>query len=261
MQQEEGYENEAKHMFRTYFRTGNNWFVLALLIVALLIGQLFCTAGDLFVTFWLVIKPISRLDYFFPNVLRTNSLGKQYRNLNIKNSSSAAPNIVINSEPNTLDENKYFYSFANTTTEGTRQTGQLIEERNLNIYIYTALILLTIITTMCRTFFFYKVTTNSSDKIHVNSFSGLLKTPMRFFDTNPSGRILNRFSKDIGAIDEILPRYLLDTVQVSCFNIYFMILQLFKISDWTCLIGDFNKRDLRELLFADNNCYPSFCYC
>lgn len=29
------------------------------------------------------------------------------------------------------------------------------------------------------------------------------------------GRILNRFSKDIGVIDEMLPRYLLDTLQLG----------------------------------------------
>lgn len=38
---------------------------------------------------------------------------------------------------------------------------------------------------------------------------------MRFFDTNPSGRILNRFSKDMGAIDEVLPRGMMDAIQVT----------------------------------------------
>lgn len=37
---------------------------------------------------------------------------------------------------------------------------------------------------------------------------------MRFYDTNPSGRILNRFSKDIGEIDELLPKALLDAAQI-----------------------------------------------
>lgn len=37
---------------------------------------------------------------------------------------------------------------------------------------------------------------------------------MRFFDLNPSGRILNRFSKDMGAIDEILPRVMMEAIQI-----------------------------------------------
>lgn len=37
---------------------------------------------------------------------------------------------------------------------------------------------------------------------------------MRFFDTNPSGRILNRFSRDMGSIDELLPRAMVEAVQI-----------------------------------------------
>lgn len=37
---------------------------------------------------------------------------------------------------------------------------------------------------------------------------------MRFFDTNPAGRILNRFSKDMGAVDEFLPKAILDATQI-----------------------------------------------
>ncbi|KAH1001574.1 hypothetical protein HUJ04_005572 [Dendroctonus ponderosae] len=37
---------------------------------------------------------------------------------------------------------------------------------------------------------------------------------MSFFDANPSGRILNRFSKDMGAVDELLPRVNLDALQI-----------------------------------------------
>lgn len=42
---------------------------------------------------------------------------------------------------------------------------------------------------------------------------GLLATPMRFFDSNPSGRILNRFSKDLGTVDETLPFAMADSLQ------------------------------------------------
>ena len=38
----------------------------------------------------------------------------------------------------------------------------------------------------------------------------LLRAPVRFFDTNPSGRILNRFAKSVGDVDEFLPQSCLE---------------------------------------------------
>lgn len=46
-------------------------------------------------------------------------------------------------------------------------------------------------------------------------FCGIITTTMRFFNQNPSGRILNRFAKDMGVIDELLPRVLLDAIQTN----------------------------------------------
>ena len=41
--------------------------------------------------------------------------------------------------------------------------------------------------------------------------NSLLKSPVLFFDTNPAGQFLNRFSKDIGIMDEQLPLRLYGT--------------------------------------------------
>lgn len=43
--------------------------------------------------------------------------------------------------------------------------------------------------------------------------ASLLGAQMRFFDSNPSGRILNRFSKDLGAVDETLPSAIAQSIQ------------------------------------------------
>lgn len=62
---------------------------------------------------------------------------------------------------------------------------------------------------------FIKTCMKASIRLHNAMFSSILRGAMRFFDTNPSGRILNRFSKDIGAIDELLPRFMLESIQVN----------------------------------------------
>ena len=61
----------------------------------------------------------------------------------------------------------------------------------------------------------------------------ILKAPVLFYDTNPSGRIMNRFSKDIGIVDEFLPptsllaiQYILQTLAsiiVTCSTNYWAI--------------------------------------
>lgn len=46
---------------------------------------------------------------------------------------------------------------------------------------------------------------SAAKKLHVSLLHNVLKSPLGFFDTTPLGRVINRFSKDIDAIDLILP--------------------------------------------------------
>lgn len=46
-------------------------------------------------------------------------------------------------------------------------------------------------------------------------FASITRATMRFFHTNTSGRILNRFSKDMGSIDELLTAAMIDCLQIG----------------------------------------------
>lgn len=41
--------------------------------------------------------------------------------------------------------------------------------------------------------------------MHCNMLQGVLRAPQAFFESTPTGRLLNRFSKDVDAIDSHIP--------------------------------------------------------
>uniref|UniRef100_A0A8C2XFD4 Multidrug resistance-associated protein 4 n=1 Tax=Cyclopterus lumpus TaxID=8103 RepID=A0A8C2XFD4_CYCLU len=65
-----------------------------------------------------------------------------------------------------------------------------------------------------RSLVFFNVLVSSAQTLHNRMFNAILRTPVHFFDINPIGRILNRFSKDIGYLDSLLPWTFVDFIQV-----------------------------------------------
>lgn len=45
---------------------------------------------------------------------------------------------------------------------------------------------------------------NASEANHLNMIKAIVRCPGKFFDTTPSGTLVNKFSNDIGIIDNVL---------------------------------------------------------
>eukprot|EP00958_Prasinococcus_capsulatus_P002371 scaffold207_cov409-Prasinococcus_capsulatus_cf.AAC.76 len=56
-----------------------------------------------------------------------------------------------------------------------------------------------------RSVAFFYMALRASRSIHDDMSYAILRAPLSFFHTNPLGRVLNRFSKDLGIADEFLP--------------------------------------------------------
>ena len=51
---------------------------------------------------------------------------------------------------------------------------------------------------------------NGSWLLHNTMLGNVLKSPLQFFDTNPTGRIVARFASDINSLDKIMPDVISD---------------------------------------------------
>jgi ATP-binding cassette, subfamily C (CFTR/MRP), member 4 len=52
----------------------------------------------------------------------------------------------------------------------------------------------------------------ASAKIHENMVEAIVRSPARFFDITPSGTLANKFSTDLGVIDNALVLGFIDTL-------------------------------------------------
>ncbi|XP_037076068.1 multidrug resistance-associated protein 5-like isoform X2 [Pollicipes pollicipes] len=71
--------------------------------------------------------------------------------------------------------------------------------------VYGLSVIIILITSLIRGFFFMKLTLTASSRLHDRLFHKLLRAPMLLFDTTPAGRLLNLFSRDLDEIDVRLP--------------------------------------------------------
>ncbi|XP_064001683.1 ATP-binding cassette sub-family C member 2 [Pogoniulus pusillus] len=78
-------------------------------------------------------------------------------------------------------------------------------QRDLRIGVFGALGMSQALFLLFSTALSAEGATQASQVMHQRLLSNILHVPMSFFDTTPTGRIVNRFAKDIFTIDETIP--------------------------------------------------------
>ena len=81
----------------------------------------------------------------------------------------------------------------------------LSSSRDTFLRLYSGTILVVIVFTALQSGLFAWVTTRASARLHATSFAAVLSASPRWFESQPTGRILSRFSGDIDALDSALP--------------------------------------------------------
>ncbi|ORY23879.1 hypothetical protein BCR33DRAFT_119790 [Rhizoclosmatium globosum] len=61
---------------------------------------------------------------------------------------------------------------------------------------------------------FARACIHAGRNLHNSALDSVLRVPMLFFETNPSGRIISRFSKDFSQTDRMLPHLFQDTTEM-----------------------------------------------
>ena len=110
-------------------------------------------------------------------------------------------------------------------------------DRNLKRYPIIFLFSIAILLGLTAIQIIFTTTTlmRGSTNIHKEALQHILRSPMVFFDTNPTGRIMNRFSSDMDNIDIFIPRYV-DALLNLFFGTFLALLFVVILIPWILLV-------------------------
>ncbi|CAK8540606.1 unnamed protein product [Lathyrus sativus] len=113
------------------------------------------------------------------------------------------------------------------------------------IFVYAAIVVVACIVLIGRAFMYTYLGLKTSQRFFVGMLQSILRAPMSFFDTTPSGRILSRVSTDIIWVDITIPMFtnfvmitylsLFSILIVTCQNSWetvFLVIPLVWLYNW-----------------------------
>jgi len=192
-------------IYTDYFRSGGNWFAVIFMFFMNILCQVLYSGSDIWLSFW------------------TGQEEKKLMRLqNIEDQELPSPVLTGDSV------------LTNETSKTIVVEDPDLSEHYFNLGIYGAIVGALVVTSMIRTVYFFFLCMRSSVNLHDRMFESILRAPCRFFDTNPVGRILNRFSKDMGSMDELLPPAFFDVLTIGL-NIFGIMAVIFAVRPWVMI--------------------------
>ena len=88
------------------------------------------------------------------------------------------------------------------------------QKNYITVLVYGSIVIVSLLLTTVCSFCFYFAVLKASENLHDNMKKAVITAPVLSFDTNPVGRILNRFSKDVGSMDDLLTGKFLFAIQL-----------------------------------------------
>ncbi|CAF4584000.1 unnamed protein product [Rotaria sp. Silwood2] len=104
--------------------------------------------------------------------------------------------------------------------------------RYRRFYIFCVLVFILCFLIFLRTVISQLICLNAGRVLHNKMFKQIIRCPISFFDTNSVGRILNRFTSDIAAMDESLPMTVFDFL-VSLSQVLDTIVLVIFLNPWS----------------------------
>ncbi|XP_067215777.1 probable multidrug resistance-associated protein lethal(2)03659 isoform X1 [Linepithema humile] len=106
--------------------------------------------------------------------------------------------------------------------------------RDSMIYIYSAMIVGIILLWQLQTVVYFTLCMCSSVNLHSDMFRSILRTTMYFYNTNPTGRILNRFARDINIVDTMLSMCIFDIIVIGL-NLITVVIMIVAVTPWLAI--------------------------
>jgi ATP-binding cassette, subfamily C (CFTR/MRP), member 4 len=86
-----------------------------------------------------------------------------------------------------------------------------------------------------RAIVIFKIILRSGTNMHTKMTESILRTNIVFFDSNPIGRIINRFAKDMGIFDLVMPAMAV-FVSGGAFRVIAVLITVSVVNPWISLV-------------------------